>query len=103
MGKPTTKGTDQSTGIGAEPDTIVPGPTDSFGRPKSQTQNGIKTTFDNYDWFGPQTVVAADGSDTLYTFTDDGRIRSKTDPDGVTTTLYYDGMGNVPHTEASDG
>ena len=44
-----------------------------------------------------QTVIAADDADTLYTFTDDGRIRSKTDPDGVTTTFYYDVFGNVTH------
>ena len=53
LGNAKIKGTDQSTGIGAEPDTIVPGPTDSFGRPKSETEDGMKTSYDGYTWFGP--------------------------------------------------
>jgi YD repeat-containing protein len=82
------------------------GTTISFGRPLTQSLAGGQSATDSYtnddgtiSFFGPASVIGADGEKTKYTYTPLGQVASQIDYAGtsysVETSFTYDAAGNV--------
>ena len=99
-----TSSTDESLGSAYQGDTAAG--EDSFGRPLTQSLAGGQSTTNNYtnddgtpSWFGPASVVEADGSTTKYAYTPLGQVASRTTFAGtgysVKASYVYDAAGHV--------
>jgi YD repeat-containing protein len=109
FGDPTST-SDESLGQASGSDSA--GNTYSFGRPLTQSLAGgqsVTTSYTNDDgtisFFGPASVVGADGEKTKYTYTPLGQLASEIDYAGtsysVDTSYTYDAAGNVVKTVQS--
>ncbi len=81
-----------------------PPTTDRFGRTLSVTaSNGLTSSVQSYDWFGPTEMTGPDNVPVTLTYTPLGQIKTSAAL-GVTTTYGYDAGGNtISVTRASAG